>query len=1084
MGKVVRGKDEVSVLLVMLFLASTIPSVPGGAQVLWPPLTESNSWIEDIPTVWDFLPFGVVHQLVNNTIKTTPDPQWGLQCFIYVGRGESRDGRELIIQGILPIKGATWNRIWFNGKWHYIRTVSPMYYDNGTLFPYNVTVYTLGEERGSISYDARGEKRRWIFRLVNERKNITLDVIGYAKGIPYWMGKPEGPYLIHGAYWSRPDFDVWGGFFDTGVFNATLVTRDGTYHFRGHFLFDRAYHRSYYEPPPSGAPLSFTCLFIFNDEFHLRMCHSDNPSPLEPPVKFQHQGRINFLKTGQSFRFDDYEFTDDGSIQPRSYHVKGKFEGGELDLYGRAYMFWPQVWGKGRNVWWDPKGVRTWGRAFIRWKGEIKLGNRTMEVEAHGIGEFTRYKTTAKCCVGISVDGKGYAVPETDCNPGEEANVVISLLNCDDAGELVDLYIDKPPNWVLEIEAEPSRPRVLPDLRVAVLYERVVDRMHIHLNRTVDDVIQILKETDTDFILRGWWRWSPMPERCEDLPPPDDQRCEMAGYSYEHLREALSKIKSEIPDVVFCGAIPAQRITRKVVWNPITWEVYEYPDTWEMALDPGKWGIPISKEEFQCWWAKEQYWLPEDFDCTNYDPQEVSAYFPDITNEEFQELLLSWAYKQIDCGVDAIWIDMLFRQALLMYQMTRNFDHIAVKESYNAAAKIVDEIHEYGLNRGKYVYVGTWTPFIYYPYPPPDLDFVTLTPFSKEVREMKLNEHKWNTVISAVRSKLGGIPIIVFIDWAATKETPLGVFSQELSKEEQREFLEILDEFCKERGVVFAYPVHGGHMGMDAEKLSYGLFKVYDSLAPEFQTYDKIKELSSMRSDWKWWDKWIKLGDWNANGVPDFFLGPMDSKEIRVRVKPPRYTPPSRAILSMVAKAEVTELPPDTILIGNKTCSDTTSLETEVMETHGVTISLQNSFSITKGYTLPIQVEVMNCGNVREEVEVGFEKPEFNGSYLHCSISSGTGVLLSDERGPIRTISLLPMESSRMIMNVFAPSDIPSGIYTGSVYAYYSGGRVESEITVLVLENSIDNQPPPGFTYGGEGKQIGKKRRQRTLKFD
>ena len=126
----------------------------------------------------------------------------------------------------------------------------------------------------------------------------------------------------------------------------------------------------------------------------------------------------------------------------------------------------------------------------------------------------------------------------------------------------------------------------------------------------------------------------------------------------------------------------------------------------------------------------------------------------------------------------------------------------------------------------------------------------------------------------------------------------------------------------------------------------------------------------------------------------------------------------------------------------------------------------------------------MNCGNVREEVEVGFEKPEFNGSYLHCSISSGTGVLLSDERGPIRTISLLPMESSRMIMNVFAPSDIPSGIYTGSVYAYYSGGRVESEITVLVLENSIDNQPPPGFTHGGEGKQIGKKRRQRTLKFD
>jgi len=379
-------------------------------------------------------------------------------------------------------------------------------------------------------------------------------------------------------------------------------------------------------------------------------------------------------------------------------------------------------------------------------------------------------------------------------------------------------------------------------VKVAVVYERVTDRK---VNRSVEDVILLLKEVNADFIFRGWWRWTPCPNKCEDLPSLRARiRCEFSGYSYEFLEEAISKIKQEIPDIIFCGAIPVQIITRDLVWNPKTQDIIKYPETWELALDPGKWGLNFSKEKLQCMFGKTHLWVPRELDCNLYNPEEAPAYFPDITNPKFQELVLSWAERQIDAGADAIWIDMLFKQAAMLYRLTEDFDHPAVRESYEAACTLVDRIHKYGEKKGKQVLVGSWPTAAYFPYPPPDLDFVTLTPSSREVREMKFDEERWDEMIGAIKEKFGEIPIIAFIDWASTKNTPLGQFSQVLTKEQQNEFLRIADEFFSKKGIIFAYPIHGGWMGNDAEILSFGISKVYDALAPEFQTYNTIKELA------------------------------------------------------------------------------------------------------------------------------------------------------------------------------------------------------------------------------------------------
>ena len=380
---------------------------------------------------------------------------------------------------------------------------------------------------------------------------------------------------------------------------------------------------------------------------------------------------------------------------------------------------------------------------------------------------------------------------------------------------------------ILVISEEEAREK-LSQVKVAILYEKITDGIYCKSPyRSLDGMIALLKETKTDFIFRGWWRWSPCPESPETAPSPLYYE---RGYTYQQLEETLAQIKSELPDIIFCGAIPAQRINFEER-NPITGKTYEKDETWDMALDPAKWGITkVSKKDLQEYFQEHG--------------TGKNGYYPDITNPEFQKLLLSWAEKQIDCGADAIWIDGLYGQARILRGITKNSNHPAVKESYEAASKIIDKIHNYGYSKGKYIYVGTWWSFGEFPYPPPKVDFVTMTPSVEEVISMRLNDSRWDREIKEIRDELGDIPVFVFIDWADTTDTPLGKFSQALTPEEQKEFLKIADKFFQERGINFIYPLHGGYMGEKATITSFDNQRIYDSIAPEFDTYKTIVELT------------------------------------------------------------------------------------------------------------------------------------------------------------------------------------------------------------------------------------------------
>jgi hypothetical protein len=391
----------------------------------------------------------------------------------------------------------------------------------------------------------------------------------------------------------------------------------------------------------------------------------------------------------------------------------------------------------------------------------------------------------------------------------------------------------------------------LSKVKVASVYERITDGVAI--GRSLSDVTNILTETHTGLILKDFIRWEPVPEtsgsKISGYPDNYVSNKVKIGYSYEQLLEANNQIKKANPDILLIGAISTQRLNRLEL-NEVTQQPISQSQTWDMAFDPAKYNlVPVmgTKEEVQCKAAKALGWISSKTSCpSGYNPDSVPAYVSDITNPQYQDLLVSRAEKQIDLGADGIWVDMLFAQAIAINQSVGDPSHPAVKASYEASSTIVDRIHQYGLSRGKYIYVGTWTTYVSLPYSAPALDFVTASPESSEVVG-SLDDAKWNTIKSQIAQKNGNIPIITVLDWGGSDGgvgMALTAFSQKLTPSQQSAWLTTADDYFTKNGFLFAYPIHGGTFPTTSASLAFGKYNVYDSLAPEFGTYGTIKNLA------------------------------------------------------------------------------------------------------------------------------------------------------------------------------------------------------------------------------------------------
>lgn len=413
----------------------------------------------------------------------------------------------------------------------------------------------------------------------------------------------------------------------------------------------------------------------------------------------------------------------------------------------------------------------------------------------------------------------------------------------------------------LDETAKKNAQEKLSKVKVAAYYEIISDGATI--GRSTADTIGLLKECRTELVFRAFMQGPTVLETPDDIAPglaaslggnrlspaQVSERVKASGYCYRMFQDAAAVAKKEIPNLIVTGALATQWINA-TERHPTSGKIFKPEETWKMALDPQKCqlkqnGKPLTKEALQKRFGITHGWAKPD---KEYDWREVPAFYPDLTNPDFQELFLAWAKRQVDCGADAIWVDLLFTQAVMLAQLGSDPMHPAVKESYDAACHLVDEIHRLGISKGKYILVGTWAfPAAKFPFPMANLDFVTLTPQQEEVAQHKLDETKWGQDLKRIRARFGRIPVFVFIDCAGDRGV-MAKFSQALSKEEQREMIKYLDTFCQSNGLVFVCPIHGGGMGGRARLRSYGKSDRYDSAAPEFATFDIIKALALAKS--------------------------------------------------------------------------------------------------------------------------------------------------------------------------------------------------------------------------------------------
>ena len=419
------------------------------------PLTSSSSNITDVPTMHDFVPLGTEFiKMENNELKWN-SLKWRLSCFIFVGIGKTKEGEPFLFQIRIPHHFA--DMFFIGGEWRkFYVLIGPPYYDEGKMFDFP-TVYCYGKYRdgkkcrASMSYNI--DEREWIYKVVPlEGNEVSVEIKLKPRGVTYWMGKPEGPYIIHGAIFNKEDIDIWGGFWEIGEVTG-WIEKPGVERteFTGNAIWDRAYHRIYYSDTAlkaAGAPLWFTCGYIYAKEFQLAIGYAENPSPIKPPVPFQHQGRLSFPSRNLSFRFDNYTLEDNGGLQPSRFYINGTYEGGEVKLVGDVALFYPTKWGVGKGTWWDYNASRTWGRAFINWRGIITLYNETIDVNgATGVFENTRYEGAVNVSVTIKKPLEGYLyIFDRQIAPILGNTLIIGsiTIEADARGEIskVEFYID------------------------------------------------------------------------------------------------------------------------------------------------------------------------------------------------------------------------------------------------------------------------------------------------------------------------------------------------------------------------------------------------------------------------------------------------------------------------------------------------------------------------------------------------------------------------------------------------------------------------------------------------------------------
>lgn len=329
----------------------------------------------------------------------------------------------------------------------------------------------------------------------------------------------------------------------------------------------------------------------------------------------------------------------------------------------------------------------------------------------------------------------------------------------------------------------------LKDLKVASFFQSYV------MNHPVEESVQILRDTSTQIVFRGFYRWNKRDPSLE-----------------AKLGNVLESIKRELPATHFMGAISLRQLI--------------LGDTWPN-------GTILSSEVIK----QIVFTLPNGTMWLGPAAEPII----DISKPLARTFVVGWANLEVDAGVDSIFFDEVEYAARRKAQMGL-LDGLS--EYYEYWGDIVTQLKTYAMSKyarrllitmnqgwinpiGEKPYMDIW----------PYQDFISISFCIKTVRTFHA-EDDWpglrERIWKAYRQQL---PIISFLDYGTTSDTPFAVFVN-MPLDQQVKMLQILHESAVQNGVIFAYPLASSSAGIGER----GGMEYY---AMEEGAYDAIRILSN-----------------------------------------------------------------------------------------------------------------------------------------------------------------------------------------------------------------------------------------------
>ena len=283
----------------------------------------------------------------------------------------------------------------------------------------------------------------------------------------------------------------------------------------------------------------------------------------------------------------------------------------------------------------------------------------------------------------------------------------------------------------------------------------------------------------------------------------------------ERIKDHITEIKRVKPNIqLIATMVPYYIHHNEINWN--TGESYNETTSYnQLAIDPARWGI-IAPTKYTFQHHKEKMLLLKRWYAD-----------PDICAPIFRSKIDAFKYM----GYDGIWFDLPFVIANIVKTWVNNDEtHPAFITCRNAETALCDYAKSVGM------YIGSWglkNHFDIYN----KFDFMTRSPGPIELRR-EFDELKWDETIRL--SEEYNIKLIAFLDFGPNCGHSLEYLAEQ-NPTEARNILEKVDTYFKSRNIDFAFPVFGGYL--PCVSITKGTYELYDSQAPEFQTYDTIKKL-------------------------------------------------------------------------------------------------------------------------------------------------------------------------------------------------------------------------------------------------